>query len=204
MCIVTELDSRKAAEEVGWTWAALYGLLSSLSRNAHEEMLRPVKSLWMLEMYSMLDTYTERQRHASAIVAVSCWQTGEYWLTRGKKPQLSFPHNGTAQTEGKECTVQIFTCCQPGFLSLSSLKHLFSHLCKILSFLSPAGKCHVITVVPKQDKEEEFKIGPQNFDPRFCVLCAFSLWHCTDKHEFSLKFSLKSTFDSGYKHDWPS
>lgn len=94
---------------------------------------------------------------------------------KGKETQLSFPHNSAAQTEGKECTAQIFTCCQPGFLSLSSLKHFFSRLCKILSFLCPAGKYHVITVVPKQDKEEAFKIGPQNFDPRFCALCSFTM-----------------------------
>lgn len=125
-------------------------------------------------MICTFDTYAARQRHVSedemAIVAVSCWQTGAYWLTRGKKTQLSFPHNGAAQTEGKECTGQIFTCCQPGFLSLSSLKHFFSHLCKILSFLCRAGKCHVITVVPKQDKKEVFKIGPQTLTPRF-VYC---------------------------------
>ena len=111
-----------------------------------------------------------------ATAAVSCWQTGAYWLTRGKKTQLSFPHNGAAQTEGKECTEQIFTCCQPGFLSLSNLKHFFT---QIHSFLCRAGKLHVITVVPKQDKKEVFKIGPQTLTLRFvyCVDLLYTLQH---------------------------
>lgn len=87
MCIVTEMDSRKAAEEVGWTWAALHGLLSSLSRNAHEEKLIPVKSLWMRDMY-MLDMYRAPAMCFSSPIMLTNWSVLTH---KGNKNPIVFP-----------------------------------------------------------------------------------------------------------------
>lgn len=119
---------------------------------------------------------------------------------KGKENPIVFPSQWRS-TDRRErvygADIYMLSARLPVFVKL---KAFFSHLCKILSFLCPAGKWHVITVVPKQDKWEAFKIGL----PNFCVLCSFTIEFMTLNtaliHTLDIEFSFKFTFDSECKH----